>query len=252
MKKGKKKQDAYTAFALVYDQMMSEKKYTGWNGLIADVADKYAVTKGLCLDIACGTGRVSRLLIEQGFHVVGIDISKDMIAVARKKFGNKARFIRADIRDIRLGKTLQANFAVCFYDSLNYLLTDKDMLAAFRSVYRHLAPGAVFLFDMNTRAHVSASQHNKIRIFEAGNAQVIFRFGGRGRKWLLDIEMLSKRRDGRVKKQTERHVERAYDQPDIAPLLKKAGFQLFEVREEYKTYEDGCEHLSRLYFVARK
>lgn len=243
---------AYGAFAHVYDRLMSEKKYTGWSQLIDDIVEKYSITQGICLDIACGTGRVSRLLLNKGFEVIGIDSSETMIDVARENYP-EATFIKADIRDFKIEKNREKiAFAVSFYDSLNYLLSDDDMLKMFKTVASNLPERAIFLFDMNTREHVSASQNISPRIFEDEDSFTTFRFSGEGRIWVLDIDVFLKGSNGLHTSFKEQHVEKGYDEDDIKPLLGQAGLQFLEVRKEYKTYEDGKEHLSRLYFIVKR
>lgn len=242
---------AYRVMAQFYDKLMGGNKYPGWKNLIADVVEKYNIVKGTCLDVACGTGNISKLLIELEFKVVGIDISSEMIAVATQKFP-KEQFVCADSRNFDLGDYAKPiTLAVSFYDSLNYLLSDEDMLQTFKSVNRNIPTGAIFLFDMNPMDHIKTAQKFKPRVFEEAEFYSIFRFGGEGRFWTLDIDFFVKEgKSYRLIK--ERHTERGYDKEDIAPMLEQAGFNLLEVREEYKTYEDNKKHLSRLYFIAQK
>ncbi|MFA5742636.1 MAG: class I SAM-dependent methyltransferase [Candidatus Paceibacterota bacterium] len=248
-----KQKEAYCIFADFYDRLMSEKKYKAWNDLIAGTVKKYSIPRGVCLDIACGTGRISGMMIKQGFQVVGIDKAEKMIDIARKNFPG-ANFLKSDIRDFTVSEPDKAVMAVSFYDSLNYLLTDNDMLKMFKTVEKNLAPGAVFLFDMNTREHVAVSQKNKPKVFELEkeNLYTVFKFSGKGRTWILDIDLFVKQNNGLYELYKERHIERGYDEKDISLLLKKTGFQLLEVKKEYKTYEDGKKHLSRLYFIVKK
>lgn len=251
-KRKSQQRGCYGVLAQFYDRLMSGRKYEVWEALIAEVVGKYAIPRGLCLDVACGTGKISEIVARLGFDVLGIDGSGAMLEVAREKLPN-ARFIVADVRNFDIGSDKdRVALAVSFYDSLNNLLTDEDMSAAIQSVSRNLSPGAVFLFDMNTREHVLASQHSKSRTFEDEACKTVFRFGGEGRLWTIDMEFDVKRPDGSVERETERHVERGYDEGDITPMLEAAGFDLLEVRRENKVYEDGEERLSRLYFVARK
>ena len=243
--------EAYRVMAKFYDTLMGGNKYPGWKDLIADVVEKYNIAKGTCLDVACGTGNISKLLIELGFKVMGIDISNEMVLVAKQKFPDE-KFVCADSRDFDLEN--QGNpitLAVSFYDSLNYLLSDEDMLQTFKSVNRNIPKGTVFLFDMNPVDHVQTAQKFKPRVFEEEDFYSIFRFGGEGRFWTLDIDFFVK--DGESYRLIkEKHTERGYDMEDITPLLEQAGFNLLEVREEYKVYEDNEKHLSRLYFIAQK
>ena len=57
------------------------------------------------LDIPCGTGRITDLFLEQGLHVLGGDISQEMIGVARAKlfrFGDRVDFERLDLDQLDL------------------------------------------------------------------------------------------------------------------------------------------------------
>lgn len=241
--------DSYSGFAMVYDQLMSREKYNRWNELIMETVSKHGVAKDVAIDIACGTGNITRFLIEAGFvTVIGIDNSTSMLTVARKKLPH-VTFVRSDIRRFQLPGGLQANFAVSFYDSLNYLLTDKDMVRALRSIATNIRPGAIFLFDMNTRDHVEASQRYEPREFQIGDTEVEFVFGGKDRIWTLDIRLTDK---ATQRVSMERHLERGYDADDIVPMLEEAGYLLLDVNSEEKKYEDGITRTSRLYFTAQK
>lgn len=238
------------AFASLYDRLMSGKKYAAWDALIAEVVRAYSVPTGEALDVACGTGTISGMLARQGFKPIGIDLSEPMLREARNKVPSGA-FFQADMRDFELAGHDSAALAVCFYDSLNYLLTDEDMRATFKCVKRHLAPGGVFLFDMNTRDHVAASQNNKPRVFDWDDSFVTFRFDGQERIWTMEVDAFAKQADGTYRHTREWHTERGYDEGDILPLLRDAGFRHLETRVERKTYENGLELPSRLYFVAK-
>jgi SAM-dependent methyltransferase len=231
---------------------MNHKKYKVWDSLIAEAIKKYSIPKGICLDIACGTGKVSGLLLRRGFRVLGVDKAKKMLDIAHENFP-AADFLESDIRNFTIAEQGKAIMAVSFYDSLNYLLRGGDILKMFRAVRKNLAQGAIFLFDINTREHIAVSQKNKPRVFELKKekAFVIFRFSGENRIWVVDIDLFIKQKGGLYELYRERHIERGYDERDIVPLIKKAGFSLLEVKRENKVYDDGKEHLSRLYFVTK-
>jgi len=58
-----------------------------------------AIAAGQALDVACGTGRHSRRLVELGHDVVGIDATPEMVSLARRNLP-EATFIEADLRDM--------------------------------------------------------------------------------------------------------------------------------------------------------
>jgi len=106
---------------------------------------------GSILDLACGTGTLAYKLAHDGYEVWGIDLSLDMIRVAKAKQGKaKVTFRRADMHNARLGRRF--DLVTCFFDSLNHCTTPEELQASFETAHRHLNSGGYFLFDMNTLA----------------------------------------------------------------------------------------------------
>lgn len=110
---------------------------------------KYAGTRPLTIvDMACGTGAVTRLVAEemrrQGnqAHIIGVDPSAEALRRAEKCLTNdgyRAEFIQGDTED--LPRLVQNADAVFFCNAI-HLLPDK--LAAFRLVASILAPRGIF------------------------------------------------------------------------------------------------------------
>jgi len=55
---------------------------------------------GTVLDVATGTGLVAKELLARGHRVTGLDQSPDMLAVARKRFGDRVELVEASATDI--------------------------------------------------------------------------------------------------------------------------------------------------------
>src|SRR3989339_127825 len=104
------------------------------------------------LDLACGTGSILYYFDQKGFKVCGLDISKEMIASARKKVPNAS----LSIQDMRYFK-LDTKFDVilCLFDSINHLLSIKDWEMTFNTSFNHLNKDGVFIFDINTQYALS-------------------------------------------------------------------------------------------------
>lgn len=89
-------------------QTYDTKRFGNFRGRLGDALDKRALSKALklvtqklspsqteslrVLDVPCGTGRVARFLAEQGYHVFGADISREMLLVAATKMGSTGAF----------------------------------------------------------------------------------------------------------------------------------------------------------------
>ncbi len=98
------------------------------------------------LEFGCGNGRFLKILKEElGGEVWGVDISKKMVEEAVKRTGG--RIVLGDMRWIRLGRRF--DLIVAAFDVFNHL-EPEDVLRFLKNVKRHLSPGGVFVFDVNT------------------------------------------------------------------------------------------------------
>ena len=55
---------------------------------------------GTVLDVATGTGLVAERLLAQGHRVTGLDQSADMLAIARRRFGDRVELVQASATEI--------------------------------------------------------------------------------------------------------------------------------------------------------
>jgi len=105
-------------------------------GLFCDLT--LAAGLGTCVaDIGCGPGRLEPYLAARGLSPRGIDLSPQMIRVARRDHPGFA-FDVADVRDLPMGDASLAG-VVCWY-SLMYL-APSGRPAAFRELARVVKPG---------------------------------------------------------------------------------------------------------------
>ncbi len=76
---------AYTGFAQVYDTFMDNVPYDGWAGYLTGLLQEYGVKDGLVLELGCGSGKITRRLASKGYDMIGIDISEEMLEIARER-----------------------------------------------------------------------------------------------------------------------------------------------------------------------
>src|SRR5262245_58452648 len=58
------------------------------------------------LEIGCGTGNLASRLIEKGFGYTGLDLSEDMLAIARKNYP-QGEFVKGDMRTFDLSQKFE-------------------------------------------------------------------------------------------------------------------------------------------------
>ncbi|XKE67239.1 class I SAM-dependent methyltransferase [Jeotgalibacillus malaysiensis] len=105
---------------------------------------------GTIIDLACGTGRVTIPLAEEGFQVVGVDVHKGMLEAAQKKSssaGVDIEWLAEDCTDLNLGMKSPLIYTVG--NSFQHFLTNEAQDELLRSVNRHLEDEGILIF--NTR-----------------------------------------------------------------------------------------------------
>jgi SAM-dependent methyltransferase len=138
------------------------------------------------LDVACGTFSIDIGLVKRGYRVVGRDLSKDMIRVARRnarEAGIGADIAAADMRTLRLGRSFDA--LACLGTAFNYLASPADIRRGLGAFRRHLRQGGLLVLDttnfepwidapMNVRAEIDHRAKDGTRL-------AIFTFNGQDR-----------------------------------------------------------------------
>ncbi len=109
--------------------------------------------EGPILELACGTARLLTSFARAGFDVEGIDLSKGMVEIARKKISQLPFEIRARIRIHNLDMSdfhLDRKFSLIVIadNSFGELKTREKQLLCLRSVYHHLRPSGKLLLTV--------------------------------------------------------------------------------------------------------
>lgn len=143
---------AYEYLAQCYDQFTEDVDYERW----ADYVERHFARSRLpihtVLDLACGTGSLTRLLALRGYEMIGADLSEEMLAQAAEKCRGvgdpEPIFLHQAMEELDLYGTIDA--CVCCLDSVNYVTRSGKLARAFQRVHTFLMPGGLFLFDINT------------------------------------------------------------------------------------------------------
>ena len=98
-----------------------------------------------------------QILEEKGYMVTGLDLSNDMLDIAKTRV--KGNLFQQDMRDIQINQQFDA--VVCLGSSFTYMQSDEDVEKALHSFYNHLEPGGVLLFDNFDYDRFSPERHGK-------------------------------------------------------------------------------------------
>ena len=108
---------------------------------------------GPVLELGCGSGSILVPLARAGHHVVGVDTSSHMLALAREKLASagpevavRARLVQGDLRYLELSDRF--DLAIIAVKSFAYLITRHDQQRALAAVGAHLRPGGLLAIDL--------------------------------------------------------------------------------------------------------
>ena len=107
--------EAYTSFAQVYDLFMDDIPYIEWCNYITSLLQENQISKGLVLDLGCGTGTLTEALAKKGYDMIGIDASLEMLEIATEKHlasGSSTLYLLQDMRHFELYGTVKAIISI--------------------------------------------------------------------------------------------------------------------------------------------
>jgi SAM-dependent methyltransferase len=137
---------AYAQLDRFYDAAMGDR--TEMASYIRRLIRRHKPRARTLLELACGTGAILKILAKS-YDVVGLDLSPQMLSIARKKVPN-VPFYRKDM--VRFDLATKFDVIICVFDSINHVLKFSDWQKIFRNAARHLEDDGLFLFDINTEA----------------------------------------------------------------------------------------------------
>lgn len=243
--------NSYETLSAYYDRFTEDVGYAGWADFFERVFAREGVQPRLILDLACGTGSLTRLLADRGYEMIGADASPDMLMQAMQNTMDcdpRPLFLNQRMEDLDLYGTVDV--CLCCLDSINYV-TDPDTLQkAFERVHLFLEPKTgLFVFDVNTPEKFARIDGNAY-VREDEDVFCVWQAAVEDGLCAYQFDIFE--RDGEAwTRAQETHEERVYPLEQLAAMLERAGFS------EIKTYGDqsfssvrGGE--DRVYFTARK
>ena len=279
----------YNSFAYVYDEFMENVPYERWAKMLADILRGDGIEDGLLLDLGCGTGTLTRLMADLGYDMTGVDLSADMLSVAREyemnlqddaevrydqtadseihdgdfdndgedeprvKDGDRSGilYLCQDMREFELYGTVRAVYSLC--DCLNYITEYEDLVKVFSLVNNYLDPGGLFIFDMNTIHKFSEVLGDRIFAENGEDASFIWdnHYDKDTRINEYDLTLFIEEEDGRYIRETELHRQKGYSIDEVKRALDTAGLVFLKVNDE-DTGAEVTDETERVLFIARE
>lgn len=241
----------YSKYARYFDLLYPHDKYERQANILDAVFARYSNRKiSHILDLACGTGSLANLLVKRGYAVTGLELSKEMIAIAQSKVP-ELHAVQGRLEEFPIRGSYDAITCV---SALNYLESAGALEELFAHCSESLVDGGLLIIQnalVRGRSHKFGQLH--VNTFSNGSISLA-KFG----TWDLDEatnECQAKfcillKQHGHTKFDIDLHRLRVFSTGEITSALQKSGLQPYVLDE--KTLAPYLKSTAPALFVGRK
>lgn len=242
---------SYNSFARFYDGLMEDADYKKRCEYILQLAKRHNHDMGITLDLACGTGSLTRELAKSGIDVYGIDASAEMLSEAMQKTaddGLNILYLRQRMQNLDLYGTI--NTCVCTLDSINHLTDIELVKRTFDKVGLFMDDDGLFVFDVNTLYKHREILADNTFVLENEKVYCVWQ-NSLENDDIVSINLdFFEEENGVYYRSEESFSERAYSDKQIRELLANAGFETEAVYGDL-SFDLPKETEQRVIYVAR-
>jgi ubiquinone/menaquinone biosynthesis C-methylase UbiE len=246
---------SYEQFAYLYDELMRDAPYDKWVAFVFERLNEYGIEGKDLLDLACGTGELSVRFAKHGFHVTGVDLSSDMLAVARNKAEAQKVSISFFEQDMSELEGLGPFTTICiFCDSLNYLQSEEKIRNTFLKAAQNLNRDGILFFDVHSLYKMNEIFVNQTYTANEEHIAYIWNIfqGAFPNSVEHDLSFfVQDQADGKYNRIDEFHEQRTFPVEQYSQWLKEAGFEVLEISADFEK-KPPQKNSERIFFMARK
>jgi len=252
---------SFQHYSQYYDLFYQDKDYENEAGFVDTIIKSHLPEAGAILEFGCGTGLHASKMAALGYQVHGVDSSNQMLKKAQENLADlepavapKISYSQGDIRHLKIKD--RYDVVIALFHVISYLPTNEDIKKAFDCARWHLKKDGIFMFDCWYGPAV-LTERPEVRIKRMENEKVnVMRVAEpvmRANSNLVDINyqvFVNNKLTGKTDIIEETHRLRYLFKPEVAWLLREAGFELVESAEWMTRKKMGFDSWYA-YFVGR-
>tara|TARA_Y100000389_G_scaffold122212_1_gene119589 strand:- start:641 stop:1402 length:762 start_codon:yes stop_codon:yes gene_type:complete len=242
--------DLYSQY---YDLLYQDKDYQHE----VDYVDRLIIDTGksvkTILDIGCGTGKHAEMFCNKGYKVHGIDISEDMLKIAKKRCSGKEdelSFSHSSVQNLMLEKRFDA--IISLFHVMSYQSINEDLIKTFKVVKSHLNDGGIFIFDFWYGPAVLTDlpvvrnkkfDNDRVKVTRMANPSL----NAQNNTVNVDFDIfIENKNDGQIINKQESHKMRYFFDFELEMISKNVGLS---IEKKYKWMSDNSPDFESWYAV---
>lgn len=195
-------------------------------GELIDQLQRRGITEGLVVDLGCGSGLTARRLTDAGYDVTGVDISSEMVELARSNAPD-ASFVVDSLFAFDIPPCVAVT---AIGESINYAIDDSttrhDVSGFAQRVFDSLLPGGLAMLDAAGPGRIAPGARNDAR-FEGDGWALFVRTEGSEDGLAITRDTMLFRQEGSLwRRSDERHRLDLFSPEDVTEQLLVAGFDV--------------------------
>ena len=200
--------------------------------------------EAIFLDVACGKGRHSKFIHQNGFNIHGIDLSLESITEASKNNCESLHFQQHDMRETYIENHF--DYALNLFTSFGYFETNNDNQKAINAMVKNLKKGGKLIIDfMNTKKVVLNLVEHEVK--DIDNISFHIERKVENGYILKDIRFTDN-----GKKHYYQEKVQALELRDFSQYFQKAGLNIINLWGDYELKDFDVSQSNRLIIVAQK
>lgn len=241
-------------YAKYYDFFNLEKDYGIEINFLKEVFEKYSTNVKNILDLGCGTGKHDELLISKGFNVFGLDLSKEMIEIAKSKNLENSEFEVGNMSNFSLNKKFDA--CISMFAAFGYQLKNSEIESSLNCIKNHLNDEGLLVLEVwNGLGVLRELPSSRENIFKKDNIKIV-------RKSFPELDTFNHKVDVNFKVKVfennnlkeeyeEMHKMRFFFPQELIRYVENAGFKVLEICDTFKLGSKVNENNWNMVLIAK-
>lgn len=216
----------YSELAKYYDVVYWWKDYDREIDFLIEIFQKYGVRVKRILEVACGTGSHTKLLTKRGYQVTGIDLSEEVLEIARKKISRGVTFVQGDMRNLNAIIEGEYDAVICLFSAISYNLSLSELKRTVRGFYDHVKDNGVVVFDTHFTRRDFMDGYRDESAFDDGKIIGARICVSKRKRNIGELSFTYLIKDGRkvITLRDDVHRLGLFDSQDFFRVMREAGF----------------------------